>query len=80
MKDLPRICRLINSTCIALELFRLPSKRMVLRKKCQQPVKIAVAKNLSEPIAGGHEVLMLDWISHYAIVGALAKLKRECCY
>ena len=53
---------------------------MVLRKRCQQPAKIAVAKKLCEPIAGGHEVFMLAWISHRAIVGAFAKLKSDCCY
>jgi hypothetical protein len=35
---------------------------------------------LSEPIAGGHEVFMLAWVSPREIFGALAKLKSDCSY
>ncbi|PPC99202.1 MAG: hypothetical protein CTY35_04285 [Methylotenera sp.] len=35
---------------------------------------------MSEPIAVGHEVFMLAWVSHRGIFGASAKLKSDCCY
>jgi hypothetical protein len=48
-----------------------------LRIECKQPAKTAVAKNVSEPIAGGHEVFMLEFISHSEIGPCLAKLKKD---
>lgn len=45
---------------------------MGIRKTSQQPAKIAVLTQL-KTIEGGHEVSMLTWISHHAIVGDLVE-------
>ena len=65
----PEYAGLSTLTCITLELFRLPIRRMGIKKAKQATNQNRSLKRSGGTIAGGHEVFMLDCISHHAMVG-----------